>query len=369
MAKQLKQISENDWPELQRFLLNVVPSGHISNYDFNKHWFGRHDGNWSGFLVVDTEYDDHIVGIMMVIEVPVLLFNLEKKMGWISTGAVDETVRSTAVGPQLYFRIYKHYDVVGALSGNSNSLPINSLLGNSILDLTMVRYLFVNRKEVSALVNTDDIIPINSYDKLREKDNYNITEQNSLPNGYSELWGKVKNNFDVVINKTAEYLEWRYIESPIIRYKILVINRNEQLVAVSVVRIQETFAGNVLRVLELIVDDCDIASALSLVSQYSIDIGCIFTDFFVIGHYYNDALNDIGYLSSIKDKEVELIPHLLSPVEHRRWSNTFHLGGNSISDNCKWNDPRRILFTKGDSDRDWPTEYDVNIIDRCDHEY
>ena len=53
-----------------------------------------------------------------------------------------------------------------------------------------------------------------------------------------------------------------------------------------------------------------------------------------------------------------VVPNLLSPIENRDWSYTFHIGG-YLSDLIKKKYKNQIWFTKGDGDRDWPTPFDL----------
>jgi len=362
-VKNLRQITDSDWNKLKTFFTLHVPSGHLAIKEFNKHWFSRPDSdNWTGFLIEDEA--SCIKGVMMVIEAPILLNGNEKVIGWISTGIVDESIRSLTFGPQLYFKVYKYYDVVGALSGNKKSTPINSTLGYSPFDLSMVRHLFVNSEKVALISdkNTMEEVLVSDRSNLRVDNKCILEVQNNIPKEYSTLWKRVRSNFDLITNKTEEYLNWRYIDSPITEYQILSLKMMDDLIALIIVRIQKTNAGSVLRVLDIITDYDYIDDAVRSVTKYSIDIGCIFSDFFVIGHYFNDGFKKAGYLSSETCARLAGVPHLLSPVEHRIWSNTFHIGGNLMNDKNLLTDPSRILFTKGDGDRDWPTNYDCQLL-------
>jgi hypothetical protein len=83
----------------------------------------------------------------------------------------------------------------------------------------------------------------------------------------------------------------------------------------------------------------------------------LFVDFMVIGSCQNTFLTEGGYLASDEVTELEAIPHLLSPVEQRRWTNTFHMSGHLAKSDEAWRKPEAVYFTKGDGDRDWPTTY------------
>ena len=52
------------------------------------------------------------------------------------------------------------------------------------------------------------------------------------------------------------------------------------------------------------------------------------------------------------------IPNLLSPIEYRHWSPLFYIGGKEINKKLFLN-YKNIWFTKGDGDRDFPTQHDL----------
>jgi hypothetical protein len=357
----LRKTTSEDWDNIKDFFNRNPVGGHIDLFEFNKYWFNiSNSKEWNIYII--EESDSIIRGLMMIIEAPLLLFGNNYKIGWISTGLVEDFSRSSTFGAQLYLKIYREYKIVGALSGNKHSLPINSFLGESILGLSMVRYLFINSEDVLELCNTKEDIKISDRSKISHNSNIELFEVNDIPADYSKLWNGIKLNFDIVVNRTDSYLKWRYISSPFLKYKLLDIRLDNKIIALAVVREQNTYAGSVLRVLEIIVGAEYMDDAIKEITQYSFNKKYLFTDFFVIGDYYKESFDRIGYYNSNTHNFVENIPHLLSPVEHRKWTNTFHVGGAMINENIEWSDSKRILFTKGDGDRDWPTNFDIRNI-------
>jgi len=82
-------------------------------------------------------------------------------------------------------------------------------------------------------------------------------------------------------------------------------------------------------------------------------------DFLVIGSSQDGSLAEAGFQLADETSGLDCVPHLLSPVEHRPWSNTFHLGGALAQGSEAWRKPEAVYFTKGDGDRDWPTAHDL----------
>ena len=122
---------------------------HNSNLQFNRHWFRCRgvapeqeqglDG-WTGLVLEDGS----IVGVMMFISVSARFEGRSLPMAWISTGVVEEDARGIGGGAQMYLWIYKNFPIVGALSGNELSRPINALMGHEIPNLSMRRFLSVH---------------------------------------------------------------------------------------------------------------------------------------------------------------------------------------------------------------------------------
>ena len=353
----LRRAVDSDWPSIKKlFKLNGITS-HLDSFIFNKYWFNTSAVNeWNIFLVEDDS--SSVRGIMMMIEAPVLLFGSSCIIGWISTGFVDQFKINSTFGAKLYLTIYRKYDLVGALCGNHNSSPINNLLGNSVLDLSMVRHLFVNCEGAFNICSKEKFALLNDKSKLAHKENYEVHKLTTIPSDYSDLWNSVKINFDFIVNQTSDYLKWRYIDAPFLDYSIVQLRKDKKLIALIITRIQSTPVGRALRILDIIVEKKHANNVVKEIGQFASDNNYMFVDFFVIGSYFNKSFKDAGFYNSEDDDIVNNIPNLLSPIDCRQWSGNFNVGGLMMSD-INWNNPERILFTKGDGDRDWPTTNDI----------
>ena len=224
----------------------------------------------------------------------------------------------------------------------------------------MVRHLFVNREDVFKICNKGKIFSLNDKSRLLHRGNYELHKISKIPSDYLDLWNSVKINFDFIINKTSDYLKWRYIDSPFLDYDILEIRTGKKLIALIITRIQSTHIGSALRVLDIIVEKKHASNIVKEIGKFASYNNYIFVDFFVIGSFFNESFKDAGFYNSDDDDVTNNVPNLLSPVDCRQWSNSFNVGGLMMND-IKFSNPERILFTKGDGDRDWPTSYDIGL--------
>lgn len=154
-------------------------------------------------------------------------------------------------------------------------------------------------------------------------------------------------------------MEWRYLQAPHIHYCLVEMRLGGRLHAFAVLRFEPTPSGVVCRVLDMSADQESAVDAWCSVTELAESKGALFTDFMVIGTAQDEYLRDAGFELADAESGLDAIPHLLSPVEHRRWSGTFHMGGCVALADQGWRRPEAIYFTKGDGDRDWPTTYFV----------
>ncbi len=85
----------------------------------------------------------------------------------------------------------------------------------------------------------------------------------------------------------------------------------------------------------------------------------LYTDFIVVGNNQDKHLLKAEFQLTSKKNKFEEIPNLLSPIDYRQWSYTFHLGGYISRKTQCWKNNNKVWFTKGDGDRDWPTPCNI----------
>lgn len=356
MSFRQRAYAEKDWPAFADFVRRRFGQCHAPDLTFNEFWFRTPwHRQWAIRLLGDAA--GGLAGAMCAIVVRAKFGAKRTTLAWISSGAVSDDARAAGAGSQLYFWVYKSFPLVGALSGNENSLPINSVLGRDIPGVAMRRFLSVHRVEAAELCQPGRGAAVIS--AVRRCGGKSASEVVGVPADYDALWATVRERFYCVVEKDAEHLEWRYRLAPHIDYRFWEIRDAGGLHALAVVRLQETPEGRVCRVVDFVSRTPDASAAWRAVLARAEDEGALATDFMVIGSDQDAALAEAGLLPADASTGLDVFPHLLSPVEHRAWSNTFHLGGGLALDDQSWRHPEAIYFTKGDSDRDWPTLHDL----------
>lgn len=366
MKLQQRSFRDDDWGQFQSFCKEHFGPTHNDSREFNRYWFktGREPG-WSIQALVDDE--DLIRGLMAYILVDAKFGQDTLPLAWISSTAVEDFENERGAGARLYLWIYRHFPLIGAMSGNENSEPLNKTLGQDIDGVSMDRYIKVHDIEGSARLCTQEgrrkILDFN-WEAGPVSNNLRSNWLQHPPADYDVLWARFRETVYFTTERNASYFNWRYATNPYISYRFLEMrDRTNVLRGLAVIRPQPTPEGTVWRIMEFLADDEVAPQAWAHISQCATERGVLYSDFLVIGTRQNAHLREAKFHLANSSTGLEALPNLLSPVDHRIWTNTIHFGGKMAKADQRWRSPEAVYFTKGDSDRDWPTAFDMTLID------
>ena len=358
--------TDADWPQFDGFAREHFGQSHNRRPEFNRHWFGPDQcGRWNVRKVM-TQDTGQLTGLMMLIVADAKFGGQTAPLAWISNAAIVPEAQEAGIGAQLYFWAYKSNKLVGALSGNENSDPINDVLARDIPGTRMERYLWVHQPDraLEFCRDTDQEEVKTALQQrftrpLMNASDIEVRSVSQLGPEFEDLWQSFSDGLFFCVNRSRDFMRWRYESAPFVRYAYLEFRSDSRLVGLVPVREQSTPLGPVCRIMDLILAPGREQEVVGRLCNYLDAAGFIFSDFFLIGTYVTDVLLESGFSVSSRHGHVDRIPHLLSPLEHREWTNTVNFGGSLAKSDPSWRDPGVIYFTKADSDRDWPTQYDM----------
>ncbi len=359
----LRPIVDGDWPRLEDFVRRHFGFSHIPDRRFHEHWFrypfAAKGEAWGGRLL--ERPDGSLAGALTVIVLPAWFAGRETRLGYLSTGVVEEDARKEGQGAALYLWAYRAYPLVLAMAGNALSSPLNALMGRDIPGVAMRRFLRLNRPEALTLCPAGEagkvaVLPAPPPAPPRSLSADWVPQ---APDDYDPLWRAVRDGLTCSVDKTAAYLRWR-CGAPYTDYRTLALRSAGRLIGLAVCRYQETPAGPVARVTEMIARPGDAAGVWAAVAEATRD--AVMTDFLVVGTVHDTGLAEGGFTEATAGNGLDRLPHLLSPVEHRQWTSVFTLGGPLALADQSWRSAEAVYFTKGDGDRDWPTQWDLERL-------
>ncbi len=358
----LRAIGDSDWPRLKDFIARHFGFSHVPERAFNRHWFSNpFHGGWAAMAL--ERPDGAFAGVMMFIVVPCWLAGRQTRLGWISNGVVEEDAQRTGEGAKLYLWAYRTFPVVGAMSGNDVSGPINALMGEEVPGLRMRRFVRLHDRRAMVMARPDQAerLAAMAIQPADAPDDVQAGWRDDIPDDYDPLWHRFRAPLVCTTDRTSDYFRWRY-SAPHIGYRFVEVRREGELVGLAVVRLQQSDFGPVCRITELVTEAGWGGATVRAVAALAAEAGALFSDFMVIGSCMDDALAAGGFLPADPSTGLDAIPHLLAPLEHRQWTNTFFMGGREARRVEGWRSPDAVYFTKGDSDRDWPTLHDLDRI-------
>jgi len=354
----IRPFTDDDWPQFVCFAEVYFGQSHPTDRHFNEYWFKhcRFPG-WAAQVLEDE--NGRLAGVQMEIVAPAKFGNQSLDMYWLSNTAVTEEVQSKGGGALLLLWAHKKFPLIAVTSTNDISGPLQDKLAVSVDGLKMRRFIKLLDRRVLDLCPDGQTAPLNALLRTDEEvlaKGIDLSLRQDVPDDYDQLWGRFREAIYCTTERWRPYMEWRY-SAPYINYAFIEIRENGTLRGLAALRLEPTPIGPAGRILDFVADEefaSEVWKAAALTARQQ---GALFVDFMVIGSCQDVHLANGDYLAANEVAELEAIPHLLSPVEQRRWTNTFHMSGHLAKSDTAWRKPEAVYFTKGDGDRDWPTTY------------
>lgn len=178
----------------------------------------------------------------------------------------------------------------------------------------------------------------------------------TFDDGYQDIWGETSRNFIATVNKSSQYMNWRYVDHPIFSYyrHVYDTSRGERVYIVWRAEHIRDKAINVARICEIIGSLTALPEAIPSFVQDLIGLGIVFADFFCTNDAINKTLTTIGFCEVIPLEELD-IPRLFSPLQ-KDFRKTLHSAISVSPDHFSedFHNISEFYFTKGDTNQDMP---------------
>jgi hypothetical protein len=303
----------------------------------------------SNFSLVIVEDENKIKSHLGFIPVQLKILNETIPAIWhVSFYTLDE-FRGKKLGTKTIELSNTYGDVSMVLSGSEGTKKIYTNMDGKDLGL-LNRYIrILNKNNLEKYGNVKiNIKNINMHNSNVGK----LSRVKNLNYKYKEFWNIVKNRYPITVNRTEEYLNWRYFNHPIIDYHFMEFIVNDELKGFVVIRLEdnneEVKAARLVDIICKKTYDVDIFNHIITYCKNKVD----FIDFFCTGKFYQEGLEDTGF---IKDDKNELkIPTVFNPIDFNRRQNMNFFYSNNRKNNYKidLNEINNWYLVKSDSDQD-----------------
>jgi hypothetical protein len=85
-----------------------------------------------------------------------------------------------------------------------------------------------------------------------------------FPREFTDLWERVAPKFDLAVRRDAQYLNWKFIEAPHVRYAVAALKREGRFEGYAVYRHLQEPRGRVTSLVDFLVDPEDLAGMKTL---------------------------------------------------------------------------------------------------------
>jgi len=306
------------------------------------------------FSLVIIENNEKVKAHLGFIPIQLKILNDNVLAVWHVSFYTLEKFRGEKLGTKMIQLSNAYGDLSMVLSGSDGTKKIYTNMGGKDLGLLNrhIRILSKDKIEKYGNVKIDaENIDIENID-VENLNMGKLGRVKKLNVEYKEFWNNVKNRYPITVNRTKEYIIWRYFEHPIIDYHFMELIVNNKLRGFAVIRFEDNNKEvKAARLVDLICEethDKDIFNHIILYCNGKVD----FIDFFCTGNFYETGLKFTGFFNN-NINELK-IPTVFNPIDFNRRQNInfFYLNNSTHHYDIDLDNINNWYLVKSDSDQD-----------------
>jgi GNAT superfamily N-acetyltransferase len=355
MALRFAECRAEDLPALRAFWARAYRPGYLlrENHSLFRWQFGsRSPVNGDAYHIKLATLDGEVVGCLGYIPVKVTLAEGVVRGAWLANWMVDPDRRQLGLGPLLMREVTKQFDVTLNLGPNQDARTVLAKMGWAYVG-ALTRYLHVLDVEAAA-----SLTPAGRLDwpsPAPWPDHHPgaaVRSVSAFDERATSLWDRLAPSLGWGTRRSADYLNWRYVQHPLWTYRCFEARSDDRLRGFAVYHVEPVrdHGLTVGRLVELVAEPDATSTLLDAVLQDARAQGVALVDFFSSSPRMALALRTNGFFTG-EDAPVAQIPMLFQPVDRQRLAIHFMAhparvsGGASLAN---W------YVTKSDADQDRP---------------
>lgn len=332
MSYQIRTVRAADREALNQFFREVYKPNHIvTDADYFNWQYLNVPGNQfaPNFSSLILLKDSQIIAQLGMIPYFFNVFGEEMRAAYLTNLIVREELRSRGAGVFLLREAEKYFDLVYTTSYNAAVAPIyRSLLWSE--EAKMNRWVIESLSPNA----TDD----------------RIATVEAIGEDWAKNWHELKRYFPITINRTPEYLNWRFLSNPKVQYQIFGIKPAQSgSGGLIVLRLERGSDFSAVRIVDLVARPDEAVLLLRAALNYAYDAQVNFVDFFSTSPIYDAAFQKLKFY--LYDNKSAQPPIFILPTDRRKIFFNFSYKFTKNQPVFKSGD---LFITKSDGDRDRP---------------
>jgi hypothetical protein len=349
----IRFLEDSDKQKLKFFYDAAYGAKHILNNILHHDWQFKNNpfNKLSTKSILITESSSIIEAHLGFIPIELKLFEEFHNSSWHVSFFTLDQFRSKGFGTQLIEYGNNFFDFTLVLSGSDGTKKI--YLNTNGKDFgNLNRYIgILDKKRIEDYLKSKIK---KSKVKIFHDDNYKITRIDHLDKNYNQFWNDVRTRYPITVNRTKKYLNWRFLDHPLLDYHFLLLQNNSKILGFAVIRFENNNVElKAARLVDMIVFEKFEKILLNQIINYCFN-KADFIDFFCTGSFYKESFLEMDFFNNLVDNLP--FPSVFNPIDADRSSeiNFFFKDNTKNIFNTKLDNIENFYFVKSDSDQDRP---------------
>lgn len=313
--------------KFKRYLNESFGKKYILNEDKYISW--QYSNNFYVLVV-----EENVIGHFGFKDVVYKVYNKKEKVRVLMNLFVLEKYRVFGLGILLIKKVFKNNNNFFVSGYRKGIVDLFGRFSPKWTQGKMNRYMFDLKNKINNQI-LNSSVELSNVNKINNKE-------------FNDFWSKIKNNFPVTVDRSASYINWRFLNHYFFKYNFLVAREKGKVTGFLIWRLDGEGKYKTARISDFIAFD---ACTTYLLEKFLIDAknkGAYFGEFILSSGLYDKALREVGFFETTGTK-FEEFPVLLNPVSYKRKDINFGYTIDAKESDC--------YFTRADSDQDRPNPH------------
>jgi len=294
---------------------------------------------------------EYLLGILGMTFLDYLYFGKKVKCTSFANLMIQENLRNLGLG---YLLIQKAENINPiCLDHGVNDHAMSLFKGMVWVKEDMKKYSFVfNSENIKKIIKKKNAKIKDSILPHIESDNMEFISLRKYDKRLSQLFKNTAKKYSITVDRSCNYLNWRYFNHPMIKYNIFATVKNNTIKSFLVVRIDGPKDFRVARIIDFVSTDNAEKFTFMQVIEFCKSKKVNFIDYFFSGNVHLKNLKICGFRDCLK-ADYDLLPKLLNPiVSSKNNSINFVVKTNHSLKYKKVNNIKNWYTTKAGGDQD-----------------
>ena len=346
----IKFIEEDDENKLKNFYHRAYGSQHIlnnilhQNWQFQKNPFNKLDKK----SILIYEKNKMIACHFGLIPNEIKILDSVKEGAWYVSVFTLPEFRKQGLASSIIKFSNRIFSFEFALNISESAKRVYIENGWTYLG-TLNRYVaIIDNHRFEKFIKKTILIPIPNFIGSTK-----LKKIKKLTKKYDNFWNHAKKQFNFTTNRSLEFMNWRYLDHPLIDYHFLILEKDDEIVGYAILRFElNNEKLKAARIVDMIILNAFENEFIKNLLYYCKD-KADFVDFFCTGDFYKKSLEKNKFFNN-KLKKLK-IPTVFNPIDYERndeMNFIFHCNEESLANNPLLKNVNHWYVVKGDSDQD-----------------